>query len=152
MRKSQNVAVPMMESMRTINDCGLEVTSGIILGLDTDSDDTEARLKDFIDLSQIPMLTINLLQALPKTPLWDRLEKAGRIADDPTLESNVRFLRPYDEVVSTWRRCIAYANDPERLFSRFHHHVDSTYVNRMIPPAPRNLNWANLSGALGLAF
>ena len=77
MRKKQNVAVPMMESIKTLNDYGLEVTSGIILGLDTDSDDTEGRLKDFIDISHIPMLTINLLQALPKTPLWDRLAKAG---------------------------------------------------------------------------
>ena len=152
MRKDQNNAVPMMELIRTLNDYGLEVTSGIILGLDTDSEDTESRLKDFIDISQIPMLTINLLQALPKTPLWDRLNKAQRLADDPSLESNVRFLRPYDEVVATWRRCIAYANDPERLFSRFHHQVDATYVNRIIPPAKGKLNWANLSGALVLAF
>jgi hopanoid C-2 methylase len=152
MRKDQNNAVPMMESIRTLNEYGLEVTSGIILGLDTDSDDTESRLKDFIELSQIPMLTINLLQALPKTPLWDRLHKADRLADDPSLESNVRFLRPYDEVVATWRRCIAFANDPERLFSRFQHQVDATYVNRMIPPAKGKLNWANLSGALVLAF
>ena len=152
MRKSQNVAVPMMESIKTLNDYGLEVTSGIILGLDTDSDDTEMRLKDFIDISQIPMLTINLLQALPKTPLWDRLKLAGRVADDPTLESNVRFVRPYDEVVAMWRRCIAYANDPERLFARFHHQVDATYVNRMITPARGKLNWGNLSSALVLAF
>ena len=152
MRKNQNVAVPMMELIKTLNDYGLEVTSGIILGLDTDSDDTEARLKDFIEVSHIPMLTINLLQALPKTPLWDRLKVAGRLSDDPTLESNVRFVRPYDDVVSMWRRCIAYANDPERLFARFHHQVESTYVNRMIPPARGKLNWANLSSALVLAF
>src|SRR5712691_9813626 len=152
MRKDQNNAVPMMASIKTLNDYGLEVTSGIILGLDTDSDDTEGRLKDFIEVSHIPMLTINLLQALPKTPLWDRLKLAGRLDDDPTLESNVRFVRSYDDVVAMWRRCIAYANDPERLFSRFHHQVDSTYVNRMIPPARGNLNWANLSGALVLAF
>jgi hypothetical protein len=152
MRKDQNNAVPMMASIKAINDHGMEVTSGIILGLDTDSDDTESRLKDFIDISQIPMLTINLLQALPKTPLWDRLEKAGRLDDDPALESNVRFLRPYDEVVATWRRCIAYANDPERLFARFSHQVDATYVNRMIPPAKGKLNWSNLSGAAVLAF
>jgi hypothetical protein len=142
----------MMASIKTLNDYGLEVTSGIILGLDTDSDDTEARLKDFIEVSQIPMLTINLLQALPRTPLWDRLKTADRLVDDPTLESNVRFLRPYDDVVSTWRRCIAYANDPERLFQRFHHQVDSTYVNRMIPPARGKLNWANISAGLVLAF
>jgi hypothetical protein len=152
MRKDQNNAVPMMASIKTLNDYGLEVTSGIILGLDTDSDDTEARLKDFIEVSHIPMLTINLLQALPKTPLWDRLKKADRLADDPTLESNVRFVRPYDEVVAMWRRCIAYANDPERLFARFHHQVDSTYVNRMIPPARGKLNWGNLSAGLVLAF
>ena len=79
MRKNQNVSVPMMESIKTLNDYGLEVTSGIILGLDTDSNDTETRLKDFIDVSHIPMLTINLLQALPKTPLWDRLKRAGRL-------------------------------------------------------------------------
>ena len=152
MRKNQNVAVPMMESIKTLNDYGLEVTSGIILGLDTDSDDTEARLKDFIEVSHIPMLTINLLQALPKTPLWDRLKVAGRLSDDSTLESNVRFVRPYDDVVSMWRRCIAYANDPERLFARFHHQVESTYVNRMITPARGKLTWPNLSSALVLAF
>ena len=41
---------------------------------------------------------------------------------------------------------------PEKLFSRFHHQVDATYVNRIIPPAKGKLNWANLSGALVLAF
>jgi hopanoid C-2 methylase len=152
MRKNQNVSVPMMESIKTLNDYGLEVTSGIILGLDTDSNDTETRLKDFIDVSHIPMLTINLLQALPKTPLWDRLKRAGRLTDDPTLESNVRFVRPYDEVVSMWRRCIAYANDPERLFARFRHQCDVTYVNRIVTPARGKLSFGNLSGALVLAF
>jgi hypothetical protein len=64
----------------------------------------------------------------------------------------VRFLRPYDEVLAMWRRSIAYANDPERLFARFQHQVDATYVNRIIPPARGRLNWANISGALVLAF
>ncbi|HEY6255841.1 MAG TPA: B12-binding domain-containing radical SAM protein [Xanthobacteraceae bacterium] len=152
MRKEQNVALPMMQSIKTLNDYGLEVTSGIILGLDTDSDDTESRLRDFIELSKIPMLTINLLQALPKTPLWDRLARDQRLVDDPARESNVRFLRPYDEVLAMWRRSIAYANDPERLFERFYHQVDATYVNRKLAPARGKLTWHNLSGAAVLAF
>ena len=49
MRKDQNNAVPMMQSIKTLNDYGIEVTSGIILGLDTDTDDTESRLKEFIE-------------------------------------------------------------------------------------------------------
>jgi len=153
MRKEHNAALPMMEAIKTLNSYGLEVTSGIILGLDSDTADSESRLKAFIEQSQIPILTMNLLQALPRTPLWDRLARDGRlIADDAGLESNVRFLRPYDEVVATWRRCIAYAYDPERLFARFAYQVDATYANRMIGPVRGKLTPSNLRGALVLAF
>ena len=51
-----------------------------------------------------------------------------------------------------WRRAIGYANDPERLFARFYHQVDATYVNWLIPPARGKLNWANLRGAAVLAY
>jgi radical SAM superfamily enzyme YgiQ (UPF0313 family) len=153
MRKEQNAALPMMEAIETLNSYGLEVTSGIILGLDTDSPDSEKRLKTFIDVSQVPILTINLLQALPKTPLWDRLKGEGRlITEDEGLESNVRFLRPHDEVVATWQRCIAHAYDPERLFSRFAHQVEATYPHRLVGPARGKLTVANLRQALVLAF
>ena len=153
MRKEHNAALPMLDAIRTLNSYGLEVTSGIILGLDTDTADTEARLKAFIDASQVPILTINLLQALPKTPLWDRLKRDGRvIADDTGLESNVRFLRPYDEVVAMWRRCIAYAYAPERLFKRFAHQVDATYANRLVGPVRGKLTLSNLRLASVLAF
>ena len=115
MRKGHNNAVPMLESIRTLNNYGIEITSGIILGLDTDTPDTEQRLKDFIELSNIPMLTINLLQALPKTPLWDRLKRADRLSeDDGAREQCACSCAP----TTRWWRCggasIAYANDPEQ--------------------------------------
>jgi hypothetical protein len=98
------------------------------------------------------MLTINLVQALPKTPLWDRLKRDGRLLDDDSRESNVVFLRPHDEVVGMWRRSIAYANDPERLFARFRHQVEATYVNRKVTPAKGKLTWSNLRGGAVLVF
>jgi len=103
----------------------------MIVGLDTDTPETDAHIISFIDESNIPILTLNLLQALPKTPLWDRLAAAGRLVDDPNLESNVRFLRPHDDVVASWRRCIAHAYDPKRLFDRYRHQIDATYPNRL---------------------
>ncbi|MBV9704578.1 MAG: DUF4070 domain-containing protein, partial [Methylobacteriaceae bacterium] len=151
MDKGHNAVLPMLDAIRTLNSFGLEVTSGIIMGLDTDTDRSEAHLLDFIDQSQVPVLTMNLLQALPKTPLWDRLERAGRLTDDPALESNVRFLRPHDEVVASWRRVIAHAYTPERLFARFRHQVDATYANRLRPPAEGRLNLVNLKRGLVLA-
>ena len=152
MRKEHNNSLPMMGAIKTLNDYGLEVTSGMILGLDTDSADTETRIKEFIDHSQIPILTMNLLQALPKTPLWDRLIKDDRLDHDPALESNVRFLRPYDDVVAMWKRCIAHAYDPEHLFARFTHQVDATYVNRINSADKGKLTWGNVRRGLSLLF
>jgi radical SAM superfamily enzyme YgiQ (UPF0313 family) len=153
MRKEHNAALPMLEAIGTLNRYGLEVTSGIILGLDTDTADSEAHLKTFIDLSKIPVLTINLLQALPRTPLWDRLKRDGRLIDDDAgLESNVQFLRPYGEVVAVWQRCIAYAYDPARLFTRFAHQVDATYAHRMRAPVRGKLTIRNLRKAFVLGL
>ena len=53
---------------------GMEVVSGIIMGLDTDTAQTGRNILTFIEASNIPLLTINLLYALPKTPLFDRLQ------------------------------------------------------------------------------
>ena len=80
MQKDHNMMVPILEGIQTLNSYGMEVVSGIILGLDTDKPETGDALLEFIDESQIPLLTINLLQALPQTPLWDRLE-TRRAAD-----------------------------------------------------------------------
>jgi radical SAM superfamily enzyme YgiQ (UPF0313 family) len=151
-RKEHNASLPMMEAIQTLNSYGLEVVSGIILGLDSDTSDTEAHLKEFVDRSHIPMLTMNLLQALPKTALWDRLERDGRLIEDTERESNVRFVRPYDDVVATWRRCIEYAYDPERLYARFNHQIDATYAHRFAAPPQGRLTKANMKRGATLLF
>jgi len=56
----------------------------------------------------------------------------------------VVFLPPHHEVVATWRRSIAYANDPENLFARFRYQVEATYVNRKVTPAKGKLTFSNL--------
>src|SRR5215472_14555197 len=144
--------VPLLESIAELNSHGLEVTAGMIIGLDTDTPETDEHIISFIDESHIPILTLNLLQALPKTPLWDRLAAAGRLVDDPDLESNVRFLRPHDDVVASWRRCIAHAYDPKRLFERYRHQIDATYPNRFQPPARGRLTLDNLRIGATLAW
>jgi radical SAM superfamily enzyme YgiQ (UPF0313 family) len=143
--KRQNAMVPMMEAIRTLNGHGMEVVSGIILGLDGDRADTADRIIAFIEQSNIPMLTINLLQALPRTPLWRRLEAEGRLIQDETRESNVAFRLPYDQVLASWRKCIAAAYDPEAIYRRFAHNLEHTYPNRITPPAAGRATVANLA-------
>ena len=107
--------VPIIGAIETLNSFGMEVVSGIIIGLDTDTPETGRVLLDFVEQSQIPMLTMNLLQALPRTPLWDRLKREQRlIENDDSRESNVAFRMPYDEVLAMWRECMRVAYEPDR--------------------------------------
>jgi radical SAM superfamily enzyme YgiQ (UPF0313 family) len=149
MHKDHNMMVPILEGVRTINAYGMEVVSGIIMGLDTDKPETADALLNFVEESRIPLLTINLLQALPKTPLWDRLEREGRLVDDDSRDSNVEFLLPYDQVVSSWRKCMEVAYQPEKLFARYQYQCDYTYANRlMVPVSPEMKSWANIKRGL----
>jgi radical SAM superfamily enzyme YgiQ (UPF0313 family) len=143
MKKDHNMMVPIMEAIQTLNSYGMEVVSGIILGLDTDKPETGKHLMTFIEETQIPLLTINLLQALPQTPLWDRLKREGRlIENDEGRDSNVDFIMPYDEVVRTWRSCMGAAYQPDTLLDRFEYQITHTYPNRLNPPRSREqMSW-----------
>ncbi len=147
-QKSHNVTAPILESVRAINDHGMEVVTGIILGLDTDTPDSGERIVEFLARSQIPLATINLLQALPRTPLWDRLEREGRLCDDAERESNVDFKLPYADVLAMWKNCMANAYDPKALFARFEYQMRATRPNRLKRPksrqrwSPRNVRMA----------
>src|SRR3982075_2801689 len=142
MHKDHNMTFPILEGVHTINSYGMEVVSGIIMGLDPDKPETGKALLAFVDESRIPLLTINLLQALPKTPLWDRLERENRLIDDDSRESNVDFRLPYEQVVGSWRKCMEVAYQPEKLYARYQYQVDFTYANRLrVPVTAQQKNW-----------
>ncbi len=147
--KDHNMMVPIMEAIGTINSYGMELVSGIILGLDTDKPETGKHLLEFIDASQIPLLTINLLQALPKTPLWDRLARENRLIEDERRESNVDFRLPYEDVVETWRKCMSSAYEPGKLLKRYEYQIENTFPNQVERP-PQKATWKNIR--LGLVM
>jgi radical SAM superfamily enzyme YgiQ (UPF0313 family) len=152
MHKEQNLRRPLLDSIQTLNDYGIEVVSGIIVGLDTDTPDTGDRVSAFIKKSNIPMLTINMLHALPKTPLWRRLEASNRIVKNPgNRESNVEFLMPYQTVVDMWQKCVAEAYTPDAIYERFEHQIRSIYPKRkQLPPTKARVNLPNILRGLSI--
>ena len=151
-QKTQNLRQPILESIQTLNSYGMEVVSGIIIGLDTDNETTGERVSTFIEASNIPMLTINILHALPKTPLWRRLEAANRLVDSTGgRESNVQFLLPYDKVVAMWLQCVTKAYTPDAIYRRFEYQCEHTYPNRkQIPPTKARVNFTNIKRGLSI--
>jgi radical SAM superfamily enzyme YgiQ (UPF0313 family) len=77
-QKSQNRG-NLLESVRKIQNHGMEVMAGFIVGFDNDPDDIFERQINFIRESAIPLAMVGLLTALPDTQLWRRLEKEGRL-------------------------------------------------------------------------
>jgi hopanoid C-2 methylase len=63
--KDQNLSMPILEAIKVLNSYGMEVVSGIIIGLDTDTPETADRILEFIRLSQIPITYFMLYLELP---------------------------------------------------------------------------------------
>jgi len=57
----------------------MEVMAGFIVGFDNDPEDIFERQINFIRQSAIPLAMVGLLNALPGTQLWRRLEREGRL-------------------------------------------------------------------------
>jgi radical SAM superfamily enzyme YgiQ (UPF0313 family) len=77
-QKSQNRG-NLLESVNKIQSHGMEVMAGFIVGFDNDPEDIFERQIDFIRKSAIPLAMVGLLNALPDTQLWKRLEREGRL-------------------------------------------------------------------------
>lgn len=87
-QKSQNRG-NLLESVKTIQSYGMEVMAGFIVGFDNDPEDIFQRQIDFIRKSAIPLAMVGLLNALPDTQLWKRLEREGRLLGEASGNNTV---------------------------------------------------------------
>lgn len=94
--KTQNLHEDILTSVRRIYAQGIEVLAGFIIGFDHDTLDSFEQQYRFITDAGIQAAMIALLTALPKTPLYDRLKRAGRLT---TLDDVNDAMRPATNVV-----------------------------------------------------
>src|SRR3954469_15171482 len=69
----------IVEKLHRIQEAGLEVWSGHILGFDHDGPDIFERQITFIEQARIITAMVGMLSAIPKTPLHARLAREGRL-------------------------------------------------------------------------
>ena len=81
----------IVEKIHMIQNAGMEVWSGHIVGFDNDGPDIFDRQIEFITQARIVSSMVGMLSAIPKTPLHKRLKDAGRldVADEPEFGTNV---------------------------------------------------------------
>ncbi len=89
-RKMQNMSTDILGSLRRIYAHGIDVLAGFIVGFDTDTLETFERQRRFILDSGIQAAMVGLLTALPRTPLYERLQREGRLIDRADDTDNTR--------------------------------------------------------------
>ena len=95
MKKPQNINMRddnyLFKSVRKIQQKGMQVQGGFILGLDEDDESAFDAQIEFIQETGIPIALVGLLTALKGTNLWTRLEREDRLLDMP-IEINATSL------------------------------------------------------------
>jgi radical SAM superfamily enzyme YgiQ (UPF0313 family) len=83
-RKLQNRNRDLVAAIKTLQQRGLEVMGGFIVGFDSDQKDIFKRQYEFIQRSGVATAMVGLLTALPQTRLWQRLKHEGRLETEST--------------------------------------------------------------------
>jgi radical SAM superfamily enzyme YgiQ (UPF0313 family) len=109
-KKMQNTRQNILSSVRKIYSHGIEVLAGFIVGFDNDTKETFEKQFQFITQSGIQSAMVGLLTAAPKTPLYERLEKEGRLIANANNSDNTKMFTnvipkqlTYDELVNGYR-------------------------------------------------
>ncbi len=123
-RKRQNIENPLIESLRVLNSRGLQVIASFVIGFDGEEKGVDERIVALADASELGMVFVNLLQAMPNTKLWNRLQNEGRllpqVTSGETLASRMNFVpsRPVDEIVQEWANTWSRLYEPDRCLER----------------------------------
>jgi radical SAM superfamily enzyme YgiQ (UPF0313 family) len=122
--KYHNIKNPLLESLYTLKQNGMEVIGSFIIGLDGEMPGAGERICAFIEQTDIPVAMLGLLQAVPHTRLWHRLEKEGRLrrdmGDDAGTFSALNYEpdRPEAEIMQEYVEAWDYLYEPSRYLAR----------------------------------
>jgi radical SAM superfamily enzyme YgiQ (UPF0313 family) len=139
--KVQNLKSDMEVSVRTIQKNGMEVLAGFILGFDNDSADIFDRQIEFIQKNAIPQAMIGLLNALPGTRLYQRLEAQGRIRNESAgnnthnMQTNFETIMDAETLRLGYRKILKhlYGFRLKNYFSRCSHLLDRVECRNLYP-------------------
>jgi hypothetical protein len=112
-----------LDSIHFIQQHGLWVMGGFIVGFDSDPPDIFDRQIEFVQRAAIPWAMTGILQAPPTTPLYERMKKDGRLLENKpepnNFESpNFRTVLPLPELLDGTKRMLLALYDPHTFYQR----------------------------------
>ena len=119
-KKFQNVRGDTMEEkLARIQNAGIDINAGFIVGFDSDDKEIFEDQYRFIQDNGITLAMVGMLQAIPTTPLYERLEKEGRLVmEDPNCNFHPKQMTR-DELRAGYWELVKRLYTPEAFFDRY---------------------------------
>jgi radical SAM superfamily enzyme YgiQ (UPF0313 family) len=140
--KVQNIKL-LNDAVIEIHSYGFVIAPGFIFGFDSDTKTIfEDTLKFFVDTGLIGG-DPSFLTALPGTPLFERMQRTGRLVDRPDtvtvrkkIETNIRYLQDPGFLVRGFLDFVRIYTSPQFQYARFEAHMKLiTESGKFIPTA-----------------
>ncbi len=160
-QKHQNTRDSLSEAVNAIAKSGLRVMAGFIIGFDGEKAGAGARIVQFVEQTSIPTALFSMLQALPDTALWHRLEKEGRLRTksaniNQTTLMNYVPTRPLEEIASEYVDAFWQLYDPAKFLDRAYRHYrilgEATYPKKGKGAAKKPINWVTIRALLTICW
>lgn len=121
--KKQNRGRNMVRAIKKLQASGIQVLGGYIVGFDSDDEGIFHRQIKFIQESGVVTAMVGLLNAVPKTRLWQRLKAENRLHHDATgdnTDGTINFVPKMDPetLITGYRRIVRTIYSPRHFYRR----------------------------------
>jgi len=119
--KTQNKERDLIRNITRIQNHGLQVQGGFILGFDNDKPSIFTNMFSFIQSSGIVTAMVGVLTALKGTKLFERLKKEGRLLGDfATTNTDINFVTkmPLGDLMDGYKSVIDSIYSPKNYYKR----------------------------------
>jgi len=132
--KLQNVNRDLVVVVKKLQNAGLEVQGGFIVGFDSDTPAIFQRQIEFIQKSGIVTAMVGLLSALPKTRLYQRLKEAGRLIKESSGSNtslDLNFVPKMNKkvLIDGYKKIMTTIYSPKEYYQRV-----KTFLREFRPP------------------
>jgi radical SAM superfamily enzyme YgiQ (UPF0313 family) len=144
--KIQNTRCDLISAVQTIQSAGIEVMGGFIVGFDNDESDIFERQFEFIQQAGVVTAMVGLLQALPRSRLYQRLVEEGRILGE-SLGDNTRAAFNFEPkldkefLTNNYRKLMQRLYEPRAYYQRV-----QSFLERYKQAGPRvRIAWSDVT-------
>ena len=144
-KKSQNTRRDLVETVRRIQEYGLQVMGGFIVGFDNDTTSIFERQIDFIQRSGIVTAMVGMLQAPYGTQLYQRMREEGRLVcelsgDNADGSTNIVPRMGIEVLTEGYKKIMRELYSPHTFYQRV-----KTFLTHYNPPkSPVHLEWQEI--------